>query len=120
MNFETNQYYQIDALFEVDNCDFNSYYSKEVRNRPTKGELKKESLGLWRDNLSKGFIIFKTSADLTSDIEASVTGIEEAAINKFLISWMHEVMKKDLFTEKEKRKPITLSEMFDIIKITLF
>ena len=78
------------------------------------------TIGLWRDNLSEGFLIQKTTTIVASNIEASVKGIEESAIKEFLITWMLHVTKKDLFTEDEKRKPLTLSEMFDIIKINLF
>ena len=123
MNIETCTDYRLEALFEVNNCDYNATYFKEIRQGRKLGTTKKETIGLWKDNLSEGILIIKTTKDdLRAEFEVSFSFNDpNNNLEEFVPSWMADVLKKDIFTEKEKYDGLmTLRTIFDIVKINIF
>ena len=123
MNIETCTDYRLEALFEVNNCDYNATYFKEIRKGLRTGTTKKEIIGLWKDNLSEGILIIKTTKDdLSTEFEVTSSfNDQNNNLEKFVASWMEDVLKIDIFTEMGKYDDLpTLQTIFDIVKINIF
>ena len=119
MNIESCTDYRLEALFEVNSCDYNATYFKEIRQGMRTGTIKKETVGLWKDNLSEGILIIKlTKDDLSNEFDVSFS-FNDLNNNpkEFVSSWIKNVLKKDIFTEKENYDDLmTLEMIFDIVK----
>ena len=123
MNIESCSDYRVEALFEVNSCDYNANYYKEIRHGMRTGATKKETIGLWRDNLSEGFLIVKTTKDdLSTEFDVSFTFNDpNNNLQDFVSSWMKDVLKKDIFADKENFGDLTTLQMiFDVVKINMF
>ena len=123
MNIESCLDYKVEALFEVNNCDYNATYFKEIRQGMRAGRTKKEIIGLWRDSLGEGFLIVKiTKDDLSTEFDVSSSFNDpNYNLQEFTASWMKDVLKTDIFTEKENFSDVpTLQTIFDIVKINVF
>ena len=108
----------MEALFEVNSCDYNANYFKEIRRGMRAGTTKKETIGLWKDNLSEGFLIVKmTKDDLSTEFDVSFKFNDpNNNLPEFVSSWMKDVLKK----EENFGDLTTLQMIFDIIKINIF
>ena len=99
MNIESCADYRLEALFEVNNCDYNAAYFKEIRKGMRTGTTKKETIGLWKDNLSEGILIIKTTKDdLSTEFDVSFSFNDpNNNLQEFVTSWMRDVLKKYIF-----------------------
>ena len=120
MDIESCTDYRLEALFEVNSCDYNATYLKEIRQGMRTGTTKKESIGLWKDNLSEGILITKiTKDDLSAEFAVSFSFNDpNNTLKEFVSTWMKDVLKKDIFTEKENYDD--LMTLFDIVKLNIF
>ena len=123
MNIESCTDYRLEALFEVNSCDYNATYFKEIRQGMRTGTTKKETVGLWKDNLSEGILIIKiTEDDLSTEFDVSFSFNDpNNNLKDFVSSWMQDVLKKDIFTDKENYGDLmTLQTIVDIVKLNIF
>ena len=120
MDIESCTDYRLEALFEVNSCDYNATYLKEIRQGMRTGTTKKESIGLWKDNLSEGILITKiTKDDLSAEFAVSFSFNDpNNTLKEFVSTWMKDVLKKDIFTEKENYDD--LMTLFYIVKLNIF
>ena len=123
----TYTYYKVDFFYVEDNVEYGAFYSRDIRTLEQLGQFRKETIGLGKGNdedLSKaqGFVIIKiTKDDLSVEYEVCTRNTDDDvdSIKNYASNWMEKGMKKDVFTETEKRDSLDLAGIFDILKINL-
>ena len=118
---------RINAKFEVNNCDYDARYMNftgglENRNWET-GTSMVEYITLWKDDRKEEIRIIKiTKDDLSTEFDVRLKlNDPNSNLEEFVSSWMKDVLKIDIFTEKDNYDDLmTLQVIFDFVMLNIF